>query len=329
MFSLCKTKPQVSTEAAAEAAADMSKLMPVRDVRKAKTAYPTGDPSFAVKQCMPGAYTEAESDPFLMCDEFGPSLSKGAYGDDSDEGFDVAWHPHKGMDILTYMVEGKGRHADSLGNRETYDSPGFQWLSVGSGIEHAEGGGTPAGERGHGFQLWLRMPIANMDDDPRYGTVEPNAIPVVKLEKGLVRVISGPLGSVTGPARWAVSAQILDVELEPGADWSYTCPDNMDNCIFYAFKGSGTINGKESLLSQQACRFDTSGPRTALVTAGSQGFRAMVFAGKMTREKIVWHGPFVCTSRADLQKCFQKYQSGQFPSKRVSWNYRDIRTKPK
>lgn len=304
-------------------------MMPVRYIRDAKTAHPTGDPSFEVKQCMPAAVPEDEADPFLMCDEFGPTLSKGAHGNDSDQGFDVGWHPHHGMDILSYIVEGKGRHADSMGNRETFDSPGFQWLSVGSGIEHAEGGGTPAGERTHGFQMWLRMPVARMEDDPRYGTVEPADIPVAKFQRGQARVIAGSLGSIEGPAKFAVTVQILDVELEPGAEWAYSCPDEMDNVIFYAFKGRATINAGQTLRAQQVCRFDTSGPRTAALQAGPDGYRGLVLTGRRTREKIVWHGPFVCSSQATLRECFRKYQQGSFPPKRVSWDYRDIRKKPK
>jgi hypothetical protein len=243
---------------------------------------------------MPGAIPEDECDPFLMCDEFGPTASKGAYGNDTDEGFDVDWHPHHGMDILSYMVQGRGRHADSLGNRETFDSPGFQWLSVGSGIEHAEGGGTPSGECTHGFQIWLRMPVERMEDDPRYGTVNPTDIPVVHLDKGMIRVIAGPLDGVVGPAQFAVTVQILDMELEPGAEWSYTCPENMDNAMLYAFQGSATLNGSTPLKAQEICRFDPSGSRVAVIQAGSTGYRGMVFTGKMTRENIVWHGPFVC-----------------------------------
>jgi len=303
--------------------------MPVKYVRAAKAANPTGDPNFTVQQCMPGAIPEAECDPFLMCDEFGPTVSKGAHGDDTDEGFDVPWHPHHGMEILSYIVEGRGRHADSLGNRETFASPGFQWLSVGSGIEHAEGGGTPAGERTHGFQIWMRMPVANMEDDPRYGTVEPADIPTVQIDKGLVRVIAGALNGVMGPARFSVTVQMLEVELEPGAEWSYTVPDNMDNAIFYCFKGGATINRRETIKSQQCCRFDTSGARTALITAGGDGYRCMVFTGKMTKEKIIWHGPFVCSSRQNLESTFQKYNRGQFPPKRVSWDYKDVRQKPR
>ena len=131
----------------------LAQLMTVRYVRNANRATPTGDPSFVVQQSMPGPVSEEEADPFLMCDEFGPTVSQGAHGTDSDGGFTVPWHPHHGMEILSYMISGRGRHADSLGNREVFRSPGFQWLSVGSGIEHAEGGGTPAGESERGLQI--------------------------------------------------------------------------------------------------------------------------------------------------------------------------------
>jgi redox-sensitive bicupin YhaK (pirin superfamily) len=312
-----------------ERAGSLTGMMPIQFVRDAKTAYPTGDPSFAVKQCFPAAVGQEESDPFLMCDEFGPTPSKGAHGDDSDEGFDVPWHPHHGMDILSYIVEGRGRHADSMGNRESFDSPGFQWISVGSGIEHAEGGGTPLGQRTHGFQIWMRMPVERMENDPEYGVVNPDEIPVVPLEKGQVRVISGAVDDVAGPARFAVTAQILDVELEAGAEWVYMCPEEMDNAMFYAFKGSAVLNGGTKLGARQVCRFDTSGPRAASVVAGDEGFRMMVFTGKMTKEDIVWHGPFVCSSRANLRSCFTKFQTGELPSKRADWDYKRISKKPK
>jgi redox-sensitive bicupin YhaK (pirin superfamily) len=214
--------------------APSSGLMPVRYIRATKTAHPTGNPDFAVEQSMPGVVPEEECDPFLMCDEFGPMRSSGAYGNDTDAGFDVPWHPHHGMEILSYIVEGVGRHADSMGNRETYQSPGFQWMSVGSGIEHAEGGGTPAGQNTHGFQLWLRMPVANMEDAPRYGTVEPGAIPVAETGSSagsLVRVIAGSFGGQTGPAQFAVTAQILDVVLAPGDTFDYVCPKECDNVM--------------------------------------------------------------------------------------------------
>jgi len=303
--------------------------MRIRYVRDSKTAFPTGDPSFAVQQSMPAIVPEAEADPFLMCDEFGPTPSKKAYGNDTDAGFDVAWHPHHGMDILSYMVEGYGRHADSMGNRETFASPGFQWMSVGSGIEHAEGGGTPAGENTHGFQIWLKMPKDKMKDKPRYGTVQPDDIPTVPLgDGGLVRVIAGPLGETVGPAQFAVTVQILDVELKPNEEFAYSRPDGIDNVMFYGFKGAATLNGSDAIRAQQICRFDTQTGSAALLKAGSDGFRAMVFAGKQTKEKLVWHGPFVCASKQQLMECFQQYQQGKFPPVRVPWDYKDASKTP-
>jgi len=282
-----------------------------------------------VQQSMPAIVPEAEADPFLMCDEFGPTPSKKAYGNDTDAGFDVAWHPHHGMDILSYMVEGKGRHADSMGNRETFDSPGFQWMSVGSGIEHAEGGGTPAGENTHGFQIWLKMPKDKMKDEPRYGTVQPTDIPTVPLaDGGVARVIAGPLGETVGPAQFAVTVQILDVELKPNEEFAYSRPDGIDNVMFYGFKGAAVLNGSDSIKAQQICRFDTQTGVAALLKAGADGFRMMVFAGKQTKEKLIWHGPFVCASKQQLMGCFQEYQQGKFPPVRVPWDYKDATKTP-
>lgn len=269
----------------------------------------------------------------MMCDEFGPTVSKAQYGNDTDKGFDVPWHPHHGMEILSYMVEGNGRHADSMGNRETFGSPGFQWMSVGSGIEHAEGGGTPKGQRTHGFQIWLKMPKSNMEDAPRYGTVQPDEIPTVPVTGGaggVVRVIAGSLGQTPGPAKFAVTVQILDVELKAGGVFSYERPGNMDNVMFYAFKGDGTINGSTSIKAQQICRFDATGSAAAAnLTAGKDGLRVMVFTGKQTKEQLVWHGPFVCASREQLMKCFQQHQRGQFPPVRVKWDYKDASKHPR
>ena len=145
-----------SAAATSLAGGGVSQAMRLLKVVTAKKTYPTGDPSFSVQQLFPAGLTTEEVDPFLMCDFFGPAVSDGVSTD--PDSFPVQWHPHRGMDIATYLIEGRGRHADSLGNRETFDAPGMQWVSVGSGIEHAEAGGTPAGQRTTGFQLWINVP---------------------------------------------------------------------------------------------------------------------------------------------------------------------------
>jgi len=130
--------------------------MPVLGVRQSKVTHPTGDPKFSVLQAFPAGFSAEEADPFLMCDEFGPMVSKGAVTDPDE--FPVDWHPHRGFDLLTYMTEGWARHADSMGNRESFPAPAIQWISSGSGIEHAEAGGTPTGQVQHGFQIWINVP---------------------------------------------------------------------------------------------------------------------------------------------------------------------------
>ena len=104
------------------------KHMKVLAVRGAEVAHPTGDPNFAVMQSFPSVFSAKEADPFLMCDAFGPVKSPGI--ETNPDKFQVQWHPHRGMDILTYITEGVGRHADSLGNRGEFASPGMQWISV-------------------------------------------------------------------------------------------------------------------------------------------------------------------------------------------------------
>ena len=105
-----------------------SRNMRILAIRSAEIAHPTGDPNFAVNQAFPRPFTAEESDPFLMCDVFGPTVSKGI--ETNPDKFPVGWHPHRGMDLLTYLTEGVGRHADSMGNRETFQSPGMQWTSA-------------------------------------------------------------------------------------------------------------------------------------------------------------------------------------------------------
>ena len=309
----------------------LAQLMTVRYVRNANRATPTGDPSFVVQQSMPGPVSEEEADPFLMCDEFGPTVSQGAHGTDSDGGFTVPWHPHHGMEILSYMISGRGRHADSLGNREVFRAPGFQWLSVGSGIEHAEGGGTPAGESERGLQIWLRMPAARMRDAPRYGTVGPEQIPVETIDRNgsFARVIAGRYRLKRGPARFAVNVQILDIELKPDTEFLYERPPHMDNVMFYCLDGGGRLNGANTLYQRQICRFDTTtGKVKVSVSASSGGMRFMVFAGVSLKEPLTWHGPFVCADRGQLEEVFRQHQAGAFPPVRVPWDYKDASAAP-
>jgi redox-sensitive bicupin YhaK (pirin superfamily) len=154
-------------------------LMGIKNIVKEGITRPFGD-ARTVKQAFPAAINSHESDPFLMCDYFDVTESKGKAQHDDD--FPVDWHPHRGFDIASYLKTGIGRHGDSLGHRGTFDTPGMQWMSTGSGVEHAEGGANDKGQLIQGFQIWINVPAQHKMDDPRYGTVPTKDLPLVQIQ---------------------------------------------------------------------------------------------------------------------------------------------------
>jgi redox-sensitive bicupin YhaK (pirin superfamily) len=268
------------------------RLMRVLDIQMARTTHPTGDPKFAVKQSFPAAFDEVQSDPFLMCDYFS---SKSAGVETDPDSFPVRWHPHRGMDICTYMKAGVGRHGDSLGNRETFATPGMQWISVGSGIEHAESGGTPTGEQITGFQIWINVPAKHKMDDPEYGTVDPKDFPLLKYSNDQieVRLLAGEFDGKTGPFRTKQKLQMVDYSLQGGQSIDHEVPLELDNCLLYVYEGAGTINERTvntfQVLHLDAANRDEN-TRTIHFQAGAGGLSVMLFAGKRINEPIAWHG---------------------------------------
>jgi len=315
-------------------------IVPVLGVRSSKITHPTGDPNFAVLQAFPSGFSAEEADPFLMCDEFGPMSSPS--GPSGPDEFPVDWHPHRGMDLLTYMVEGVCRHADSMGNRECFPAPAMQWISAGSGIEHAEGGGSPKGQMNHGFQIWVNVPSNRKMDDPSYGTHPEKQIPVYvnpQEAPGVrVRVLAGPFESghfkARGPFKTIVEVQMLDVVLEAGASFEHTLPCTYDNCLIYAYGKKGIMSKISGTLIKpgQIARMDlsaaTDGARNILMEAASEGLRVLIFAGKMLKQPIAWHGPFVMTTQEEIKQTVAEYQRGTFLRKRVKWDYKKIATAP-
>jgi redox-sensitive bicupin YhaK (pirin superfamily) len=148
----------------------------VKDVKKSKVDYPTGDKKFSVLEAFPSPFNAVEEvDPFLICHEWGKSQKKiGVPAIDPGKAKEkqekhVGWHPHRGFDIVSYVKEGRGSHADSLGNVAVVRSGGIQWMRTASGIEHAEGGGNPKSANKHGFQLWINLPSHLKMSKPSYG----------------------------------------------------------------------------------------------------------------------------------------------------------------
>lgn len=322
---------------------DVSDYMSVASIRKAKVAHPTGDPKFEVMQPFPSAFAAEETDPFLMCD-FYDLISKGVETD--PDKFPVDWHPHRGMDILSYLISGRGRHADSLGNREEYPSPGMQWMSVGSGVEHAEGGGTPAGEHHTGFQIWINVPSARKLDPPRYGTEAPENIPVVEVpcaanDNGVAneicanaRVLAGELNGRVGPFKTVAKVQVIDYfDIKSNGTVLHTVVSDLDNCLIYAYRGRGVINGVHSINTHDLAQLDAQDAQSSRVFSvraiGEEGLSIMVFSGQRLHQQIAWRGPFVMTTDHELRETISDYRRGAFPVERVAWNYKRVDAKPK
>jgi quercetin 2,3-dioxygenase len=307
------------------------KLMRILQLVSSKVTHPTGDPKFSVLQAFPAGINEVDADPFLMCDHFGPTVSPGPNPD--PDFFPVGWHPHRGQDILSYLVEGIGRHADSLGNRGTFPSPGMQWISVGSGIEHAEGFETPKGETTQGFQIWVNVPSARKMDDPRYGTEPPENIPTIEADGVTARLLAGPLvdpskGSVAeGPFRTVQEVQILDLSLSAGSRYTYLLPSGFNTCIFYIASGSGELSST-AVASGKVALLDTSSGDGAELSS-SAGMRIMVFAGVKLKQPIAWQGPFVMTTEKEIETTIREYRGGTFLKKRASWDYKKAAAVPK
>ncbi|OQR90350.1 hypothetical protein ACHHYP_05604 [Achlya hypogyna] len=305
----------------------MSTNMRVLRVADAGVAHPFGDERSVIQAFPMGIPTE-ESDPFLMCDHL--QLESDGLARTADD-FPIGWHPHRGMDIMTYLKKGRGRHGDSMGNREEFASPGMQWISCGSGIEHAEGGANPAGVIEEGFQIWLNVPAVHKLDDPSYGTEPPEAIPTVELAPGVsARLLAGPfVDGRVGQFKTKQHVQMVDFELAPSSALSYEVPAGMDTAMLFVYEGDALVNTAPVGTSQIALLDATSATqRTFELSARSKPAHVMLFAGKKIKEPVAWHGPIVMNTQAQIRECFAEMRAGKFPPKRAPWDYKKLAAFP-
>jgi redox-sensitive bicupin YhaK (pirin superfamily) len=275
--------------------------MSQRRIVKTVSAVPTSDGA-GVRLNRAIANAELDHlDPFLLLDEF--------RSDDPDDyiaGFPD--HPHRGFETVTYMLAGEMEHADHAGNRGLLRGGGAQWMTAGRGIIHSE---TPKQEDGlmWGFQLWVNLPAASKMTAPRYQDIEPSAIPEVKIEGGLVRVVAGSFGGVTGPVQGIVTDPLyLDVRLDPDGGFDTSLP--RDHAAFiYPYQGAGTLGGDR--LEPRTLGILSTG-ETIGVTAGDGGLRFLCVAARPLNEPIARYGPFVMNTREEVHQAFDDFRSGRF-----------------
>ena len=244
-------------------------------------------------------------DPFLMLDEFSSDNA-----DDYIAGFPS--HPHRGFETVTYLLDGHMLHEDHLGHRGDLVSGAVQWMTAGRGIIHSE---MPQQEQGRmrGFQLWLNLPAREKMKPAGYRDIQPSEIPQVDLPRsGFVKVIAGRFESegrsTAGPILGLTTdPTYLDVKLAAGEALVHAI-DPGHSAFVYPYEGTLQI-GERALNTHDAGVLDL-GDRIE-VTAGADGARFLLLAGKPLREPIAQYGPFVMNTRAELEQAVRDYQSGE------------------
>ena len=266
-----------------------------------------------------------------MADYFNMEETEGKA--DVDE-FPVGWHPHRGFDICSYLRSGTGRHGDSLGNRETFETPGMQWMSTGSGVEHAEGGGSDIGEVVQGFQIWVNVPADQKMNEPKYGTVPSKDMPLVDVNEGVkARVLAGKGWGAVGPMKAQSEIQMIDFELSEGSTTGcFDIADGFDTAILYVYEGKldKANSSEESIEEGHIVLFDAESEEQRgieLIASSSSNAKAMLFAGKKLKEPIAWHRPIVMNTQFQIQQTFMELRSGKFPPVRVEWDYKRLASK--
>ncbi|MBD3870870.1 MAG: pirin family protein [Acidobacteria bacterium] len=244
-------------------------------------------------------------DPFLLLDDFGSDNPE-----DYLAGF--PWHPHRGIETVTYMLSGEVEHGDSLGNEGVISTGDVQWMTAGSGIVHQEMPRRVEG-RLRGFQLWTNLPAASKMMEPRYRDVPADSIPEVSPHEGLkIKIIAGEVVGVRGPVQdVVVEPEYFDITLEPGADLEHPTPPG--HTVFaYAVNGRGKVgpNGTHTLDRGQLALF-TEGD-SVLIRASDVPFRFLLVSGKPLGEPVAWSGPIVMNTREELATAFREYQDGTF-----------------
>jgi len=242
-------------------------------------------------------------DPFLMLDDFRSDTPAEFLA-----GF--PWHPHRGIETITYVTLGDVEHGDSLGNKGAITTGAVQWMTAGSGVIHQE---MPKGDsqgRMHGFQLWANLPARDKMMDPRYRDITAADIPVVQRPDGTtIKVIAGTVDEARGPMEEIViDPEYLDCAVPP--DTAFIHSTRPGHTLFaYVIGGTAEIDGR-AVADRDLVLFNDGSQ--LLVQAGEKGVRFLLVSGAPLREPIAWRGPIVMNTEEELDIAFEEYRNGTF-----------------
>jgi hypothetical protein len=298
--------------------------MSIRPIKRIVPSKPTIEGAGVKLRRAFGFGETSEFDPFLLLDDF-----RNDRPDDYSAGF--PWHPHRGIETITYVLAGTVKHGDSLGNKGKMGAGDVQWMTAGSGILHQEmPKGDPQG-RMHGFQLWANLPSSLKMTAPRYQDIPSTEIPEIVDDDGThVRVITGSFWGKKGPVDGvAADPRYLDIRVPPGK--RKTLPVEVGRHAFaYVFEGSGVFGGASApfgVLTEKAGAEgdiivrEQTGNRSLVVfdsgdevsvQAGDEGIRFLLVSGKPIEEPVAWYGPIVMNTDAELQQAVSELRAGTF-----------------
>ena len=298
--------------------------MSIRAVKSESHAQPTMEGAGVHLHRVFGFGDTSETDPFLMMDDFrNDDPAKYAAG--------FPWHPHRGIETITYVLAGEVEHGDSLGNHGVLGAGSVQWMTAGSGIMHQEmPRGNTAGQM-HGFQLWANLPSAHKMTTPRYQDISGGDIPEITDDDGTkVKIITGDFWGKRGPVDGiAADPLYLDISVPPNTTRRLPV-DTRANAFAYIFAGAGRFRDasnpvgvlvEKEFAGEELTARDMSGNRTLVkfdsgdeisVTTGPEGIRFLLVAGKPIREPVAWHGPIVMNTKEELRQAINDLNNGTF-----------------
>jgi quercetin 2,3-dioxygenase len=288
-----------------------TRIRPVRQITTAPAGF-EGE-GFPVRRAFAGV-PMADLDPFVHMDQMGEVN----YGPGEPKG--TPWHPHRGFETVTYMIDGTFQHQDSIGGGGLIANGATQWMTAGSGILHIERPPDDliaSGGLFHGIQLWVNLPSKDKFVAPRYQDIAADSAQLLTSPDGgaLVRVIAGDIDGHAGPGSTHTPIAMAHATLAPGAQLILPWPESF-NALVYALSGEGTVGSDQRPFSQGQLAVHDTGTALQIQAAGARGnagtpLDVLILGGRPIREPVAVYGPFVMNTKEELATAFEDFQAGR------------------
>ncbi len=278
----------------------------IRKIKKIYRSKPTIEGAGVRLKRVFGNPEVPQFDPFLLMDDFHSDIP-----DDYIAGF--PWHPHRGIETITYVLHGAVEHGDSMGNKGVILSGDVQWMTAGSGIIHQEMPKVQSDKLLWGFQLWANLPASHKMMDPRYRDVKREKIPEVKLDNGaIVKVVCGELEGIKGPVHdIVIDPEYLDISLPPKVNFTHKVKKGY-TVFAYVLDGKGYFDTQRGFLVETENLVAFGDGDALSISTEKEKLRFLLVSGKPIGEPVAWYGPIVMNTQEELNRALEEYRQGTF-----------------